>query len=670
MELSWYALSFAQSPLALLGQVSLLLALVFVLGGLWQAVLGGRSGDPRAAESASRSILAVFAFVSLSIGALLAAMVGSDFSVRYVAEHSMSTSPLWIRVTGLWGALEGSIMLWLWLLALYGAILTRTARRDALRPWVFAAMLFNLLFFVGVCATITSPFTPLATIPAQGAGPNPALQNHWMMAVHPVLLYLGFVGLAVPFAYAVAALITGRLSAHWVATVRRWTLLAWAFLTLGIVSGGWWSYETLGWGGYWAWDPVENASFIPWLLATAFLHSIQIQEKRGQLRGWNVWLIVLAYSSTVLGTFLNRSGIVQSVHAFAGGPVGGVFFGFLAVLLLGGIALAAWRALRLQDSGEPPHPVSREGAFLAGNWLFVVFAFMVLLGTLFPTLIEAVQGQRDASVGAPFYNAFAVPLSLGLLLLMGLGPLLPWRRTEGQTLGRALQLLLLAGGGAALLALLLGVRHVGVLLTLALAAYNVAGLAGLTAAHLRERRAAGLGGGLAALVASQPRRYGAYLAHIGLVMVALGITFSSVYRQDAQATLNLNQPKELLGETLELTGTRAVQRTDGHSLVAGVQIGGQPYEARMNFYQQAGSMAFPSPAVRYSFLGDTYLVVTAFDEGRQWVSVRLVKSPLIAWLWWGTLVMMVGTGLSLTAPAPARPRSAPAAAPGLAPAGD
>lgn len=648
--LSWYALSFAQSPLGLLGQLSLLLALLFGLGGLWQAIVGGRTGDPRAAQSASRATVAVFGFVTVSVGALLAAMIGSDFSVRYVAEHSMSTSPLWIRITGLWGALAGSIMLWLWLLALYAVILTRTARRDALRPWVLGTMLFNLLFFIGVCTGITSPFTPLSVIPAEGAGPNPALQNHWMMAVHPVLLYLGFVGLSVPFAYAVAALVTGRLSDYWVGTVRRWTLIAWAFLTLGIVSGGWWSYETLGWGGYWAWDPIENASFIPWLLTTAFLHSIQIQERRSQFRAWNIWLIVLAYSSTVLGTFLNRSGIVQSVHAFAGGPVGGVFFGFLALLLLSGIALTAWRAPRLRDAGEPPYLVSREGAFLAGNWLFVVFAFMVLLGTLFPTLIEATQGHRDTSVGAPFYNAFAVPLSLGLLLLMGIGPLLPWRRAAGQTLWKALRPLLIAGGLAAALALLLGVRHAGVIATVALVTYNLVGLGLLTAQHVRERRAAGLSASIGSVLGSAPRRYGAYLAHIGLLMLALGVVFSSVYRQDEQTTLNLNQPQRLLHEELELTGTRSVQRSDGHSRIADVNIDGQPFQARMNFYQQSGSMAFPAPAVRYSLTGDTYLVVTAFDETGQWASVRLIESPLIGWIWWGAAVMMLGTGLSLLNP--------------------
>ncbi|EYB69844.1 cytochrome c assembly protein [Deinococcus phoenicis] len=639
-------ISFQASGLGALGQLALLAALAFTLGGTWLAVVGGLRADTRATEAARRAVWAVFALVSLATLTLMVALLRDDFSVRYVAEHSMRTSPTWVKVTSLWGALEGSILLWAWLLAGYAFILSLTVRRDALRPWALGAMFVSLLFFVGVCASIASPFTPLAQIPADGAGPNPALQNHWMMAVHPVLLYLGFVGLSVPFAYAVAALVTGRLSDHWVVVTRRWTLLAWAFLTAAIVAGGWWSYETLGWGGYWAWDPVENASFIPWLLVTAFLHSIQIQERRGLMRSWNVWLIVLAYASTVLGTFLNRSGIVQSVHAFAGGPVGPVFLGFLAFLLILGIGLAAWRAPHLRDEADPPAPISREGAFLAGNWLFLVFAVMVLVGTLFPTVVEAVQGRRDASVGPAFYNAFAIPLGLGLLLLMGVGPLLPWRRADGQSFWRALRPLLLAGLGAALVALVLGVRAWGVLGTVALAAYNLAGLGLLTARAVKQR-----GGGLGGLVREQPRRYGAYLAHVGLIVVALGIAFSGTYRRDAQATLNASAaPVHLLNETLALQGTRRDARPYGQSAVARVLIDGQPFEARMNTYVQAGGTAFPAPAVRYGVLGDTYLVVTAFDPQGRWASVRLIESPLVSWIWWGTLIVVLGAGLTLVPP--------------------
>lgn len=649
-------LAFSQSPLGALGQLALLGALLFTLAGLWLAVVGGVRGDARATEAARRGTWAVFGLVSVAGAALLTALLRDDFTVRYVAEHSMRASPTWVKVTGLWGALEGSVMLWTWLLAGYTFFLSLTLRRDALRPWALGAMYASVLFFVGVCVGVASPFTPVAQVLTDGRGPNPALQNHWMMAIHPVLLYLGFVGLAVPFAYAVAALVTGRLSDHWVTVTRRWTLVAWTFLTAAIVAGGWWSYETLGWGGYWAWDPVENASFIPWLLATAFLHSVQIQERRGLMRAWNVWLIVLAYSSTVLGTFLNRSGIVQSVHAFAGGPVGPVFLGFLALLLVSGTLLAAWRSPYLRDPDDPPAPLSREGAFLAGNWLFVVFAVMVLAGTLFPTVVEAVSGRRDASVGPAFYNAFGVPLGLGLLLLMGVGPLLPWRRAAGEPLRRALHPLLIAGLGTAAVAFALGVRHPGVLATLALSAYNLLGLGLLTA------RAARQSGGLGRTLRAQPRRYGAYAAHAGLIVVALGLAFSGTYRRDAQVTLNVNAgPTRLLSETLELRRIETVDRGFGTSRVAHVSIDGRPYEAKLNTYAQSGSTPFPAPAVRYGVLGDTYLVMTSVDGQGRWASVRLIESPLVSWIWWGTLLICVGAGVTLVPPG--RPARAPAAAP-------
>ncbi|GAA3997795.1 heme lyase CcmF/NrfE family subunit [Deinococcus rubellus] len=637
-------ISFSASPLAALGQIGMLLALAFTLAGLWLSVLGGLRSDPRSTEAARRSVWAVFAFVSLAILALLAALLRDDFSVRYVAEHSMTTSPTWVKVTSLWGALEGSILLWTWLLSAYAFILSLTLRRDALRPWALGAMFVSLLFFVGVVVGVASPFTPLAQIPVQGQGPNPALQNHWMMAVHPVLLYLGFVGLSVPFAYAVAALITGRLSDHWLSVTRRWTLMAWMFLTAAIVAGGWWSYETLGWGGYWAWDPVENASFIPWLLTTAFLHSIQIQEKRNLLRGWNVWLIVLAYASTVLGTFLNRSGIVQSVHAFAGGPVGPVFLGFLALLLVGGVALTAWRTPRLRDLGEAPAPLSREAAFLAGNWLFLVFSAVVLLGTLFPVIVEAVTGRKN-SIGAPFFNTFAVPLGLGLLLLMGVGPMLPWRRADGEGLLKALRLPGGSGVLAALVAFGLGVRSVAVLLTLALCVYNVVGLATLTFRAARQR------GSVAALLSEQPRRYGAYTAHLGLVVLALGLAFSGAYKQSGETTLNLGQDKQVLGDTLRLESLRQANYAYGSSAIAQIRVDGTLSTPRMNVYAQDPGTTFPTPAVRYSVLGDTYLVTTTIDPKGQWASIRLIKSPLVSWIWVGTLIIVLGAGVTLLAPA-------------------
>jgi len=636
-------LSFQASALGTVGELALLAALLFTLAGLWLAVVGGVKNDPRATEGARRSVWAVFGFVTLSLVILEVALLRDDFSVRYVAEHSMRVSPTWVKVTTLWAALEGSILLWAWMLSLYAFVLSLTLRRDALRPWALGAMFVSMLFFIGVVASIASPFTPLAQIPSDGAGPNPALQNHWMMAVHPVLLYFGFVGLSVPFAYAVAALITGRLSEHWLLVTRRWTLLAWAFLTAAIVAGGWWSYETLGWGGYWAWDPVENASFIPWLLTTAFLHSLQIQERRRQLKAWNIWLIVLSYSSTVLGTFLNRSGIVQSVHAFSNGPVGAVFLGFLAFLLIAGIALAAWRSPYLRDEGTPAAPLSRESAYLAGNWLFLVFSAMVLLGTLFPVLVEAATGKKT-SVGAPFFDAFAIPLGLGLLFLMGVGPLLPWRRATGERLMGALKI----PGGAGLLALVVGfaagLRSVGVLLTLALAAYNVAGLVVLTLRATKER------GSFLALYREQPRRQGAHLAHLGLVVLALGVAFSTAYKSSAEITLNKGQPVTIAGKTAVLEGLERRTYPYGTSAVATVTLGGQTYMPRSNLYVNGGNTLYPTPSVRYGLFGDSYLVTTNLDPAGGWASVRLISSPLVSWIWVGMLIIVAGASLTLATP--------------------
>ncbi len=640
-------ISFDLSPLGAFGQVALVLSLAFALFGGYLAVLGGARGDERLGEGARRAAWGVFGFATLAIIALEVALLRDDFSVRYVAQHSMIALPLWVKVSDLWAALEGSILLWAWLLSLYAFVLSLVMKRDALRPWVLAAMFFSLIFFLGVNATLASPFTPVPSPPPDGAGPNPALQNHWMMAVHPVLLYFGFVGLSVPFAYAVGALVTKRVGAQWVTQTRRWTLVAWAFLTAAIVAGGWWSYETLGWGGYWAWDPVENASFVPWLLTTAFLHSIQIQERRRMLAAWNVWLIVAAYASTILGTFINRSGIVESVHAFASGPVGPVFLGFFAALLLLGAGLAAWRAPLLRDEHAIDSPVSREGAYLAGNVVFLAFAVMVVLGTLFPALIEALRGAR-VSVGPPFFNTFAVPLGLLLLFLMGVGPLLPWRRAPGEKLLGAMRWPGLAFLISLALTFLFGVRSVAVLLTVALCAYNVAGLMQLTARAARAR------GSLLASWREQPRRGGAHLAHLGLVVVALGLAFSGAYKREARVTLNLAQEQTVLGERLLFVGAGQQQFPDKTSFYARVYLDGREYRPHNNLYPTSRD-ALPTPAVRYGLLGDTYLVATAFDTQGKWVALRLIESPLVSWIWAGTLIVVLGAALTLASPASAAP---------------
>lgn len=637
-------LGLAFSPLGAAGTMALLFAFAFSLYALVAGIFAGQRQDARLTESVRYALWGNFAMMTAALGLLEYAILQDDFSVRYVANHSMTVSPMWVKIVTLWAALEGSILLWAWVLSLYAFMVSLTARRDVLQPWVLAVMALSVLFFVGLNLTVASPFTPVVDVPDQGKGPNPLLQNHWMMAVHPVLMYFGFVGLSVPFAYAIAALVTGRLGESWLVQTRRWTMLAWGLLTAAIVAGGWWSYEILGWGGYWAWDPVENASFLPWLLATAFIHSVQIQERRRMLKSWNLHLIIFAYAATVLGTFLTRSGVVESVHAFGSGPIGPVFLMFFALLVALGVGLATWRMPQIRDPHSLDHPVSREGAVLGGNMVFVVFTLFVLLGTLFPVLVEALRGIRT-SVGEPFYNYFAVPLGLLLLLLMGVGPILPWRRLQ-QTLWQALRIPLVTFLAGCVLAVAFGVRNIALVLCIGLCAYNLAGLITLTAQSIRAR------GGIRyfpALVREHPRRYGAYLAHVGLVFIALGIGFSSTYKARQEVTLRINKPQTVMGRSVTLQKIGFELRAERRSRVATVKIGDEILKPKLNVYVNQ-PQAVTMPAVKYHFFGDTYVTLLATKPKEGWATVALIDSPLVSWIWWGTVILLLGATLSITAP--------------------
>ncbi|MGH9002864.1 MAG: heme lyase CcmF/NrfE family subunit, partial [Acidimicrobiia bacterium] len=414
-------------------------ALGFSAAVIGVAVLGVglRRHDARLLASGRRFVLMVLGGGVVAAGAMEWALLSHDFSIRYVAENQSRATPLLYTVASLWGALEGSILLWALVLGGYLTIVTRRFRARAADPLVAWATLTGLVvaaFFFGLMLGPANPFETLAgVIPADGRGPNPLLQNHPLMAIHPPMLYLGYVGFTVPFSFAVAALVTGRVGEGWLVETRRATLVAWGFLSAGIVLGAWWSYEVLGWGGYWAWDPVENASFIPWLTATAYLHSVVVQERRGMLRVWNLSLILATFCLTILGTFLTRSGVINSVHSFTQSAIGPLLLGFLGVAAATGVGLIAWRGDRLRTPGRIDSPVSREGAFLANNLLFAGFAFVVLLGTVFPLLVEAVD-NRQLSVGEPYFDQMTLPIGLALLFLMAVAPALPWRAASGEVL--------------------------------------------------------------------------------------------------------------------------------------------------------------------------------------------------------------------------------------------
>ena len=380
-----------------------------------------------------------FGGIVLAVVMMQRALITRDFSMAYIQQVGSADTPTLYNIAAMWSALEGSILLWALILGGYTAAVAwrfRKRTNDVLVGWALIVMYVIAGFFAALSFGPADPFGAGAAGVTEGPGPNPLLQNHILVLFHPPILYLGYVGFAVPFAFAIAALVTGRLGEGWLMETRRWALFSWAFLTIGILLGGWWSYEVLGWSGVWAWDPVENASLLPWLTGTAYIHSVLVQERRGMLRVWNLSLLVATFSLTILGTFITRSGVINSVHAFGDGPVGSWLLAFFGVTVVVSLGLIAWRGDRLRSPGSIDSPISREGAFLANNVIFTVFAFIVLLGTIFPLLVEAFQDRRTV-VGAPYFDRLSMPIGLALLFLMGVAPVLPWRKASRRTAPRA-----------------------------------------------------------------------------------------------------------------------------------------------------------------------------------------------------------------------------------------
>jgi|TARA_Y100000814_G_scaffold259147_1_gene209155 cytochrome c-type biogenesis protein CcmF len=637
-----------------LGSGSTLLATALALYGAIAGIFGCLRHDARLQTSARLSAVATFLATTLAIVLMEAALLSDDFSVQYVAEQSRIASPVWVKVVTLWAALEGSVLLWAWLLTLYGAILAVTAPLNTLRPWALVIMQLVQVFFLGVVATAANPFVVLALPPLDGPGPNPLLQNHWMMAIHPVLLYLGFVGLTVPFAYAMAALIVRNPGSEWMTQTRRWTLTGWGFLSAGVIAGGWWSYEVLGWGGYWAWDPVENVSLLPWLTATAFIHSVQVQQRRHMLKAWNALLITLTFALSILGTFLIRSGIISSVHAFGDGPVGPIFLVFFVVVVITAFGLIALRWDQVRDRAELDATVSRESSILAGNLFFLAIAFTILLGTLFPLIVEAISGNK-VTVGAPFFDQVTLPLWMLVLFLMGIGPLLPWRRANNQKLWTNLTWLIGGGLIVGLIGFALGLRGVYPLLTLGLAGYNIISLVLLLLGVIVPRAKISKQP-IVAILRSYPfenrRRFGSMIVHFGIVVVSLGVMASSAFRIDEQVRLDFGTAVPF--QAYELIAIDHFMRRTPRGISAGAEVlierNGKrlaTLRPRLNMFGQ-NSQLVPSPAVLYRFQHDLYLsIASTIDPDADFVVIRAIQSPLIAWIWVGGLIVVLGTGFAL-----------------------
>jgi len=498
-----------------------------------------------------------------------------------------------------------------------------------------------------------NPFqTVSGAVPTDGAGPNPLLQNHPLMAFHPPMLYLGYVGFTVPFSFAVAALVTGRFGEGWLADTRRATLVAWGFLTAGIILGAWWSYEVLGWGGYWAWDPVENASLLPWLTGTAFIHSVIVQERRGMLRVWNLSLVIATFCLTILGTFLTRSGVVDSVHAFTQSAIGPMLLGFLGLVAAVGVGLIAWRADRLRAPGRIDSPVSRESAFLANNLLFGAFAFVVLLGTVYPLVAEALADRR-LSVGEPYFDRMTAPIGLALLFMMAAAPALPWRATSGEVLRRRLLIPAWTGGLTMLVAVIVGARELTQVLTFGLAAFALAGIA-------RQFFVGARAAGVIRAVRGNPRLYGGLVVHVGVVLIAVAIAASSSYSTKREVRLTEGESASVSGYDVTFLGSetdRSGQKTTVKARVR-VERGGDDlgvYTPAISTFPNS-TQGIGTPSVRTGLREDVYLTLVSSPNEQGRVTIGVAVNPLVLWLWVGGGVMALGTLVAL-APSLRRTRS-------------
>ncbi|HEX6506361.1 MAG TPA: heme lyase CcmF/NrfE family subunit, partial [Chloroflexota bacterium] len=631
---------------------------------------------------------AVFLLVVMANALMVYALVTHDFSVKYVADVGSRETPLYYTVISLWAALEGSILFWALILSAYTALflLLYRHRFAELRPYVTGVLLAISAFFLFVIAFPGDPFASINPVPADGPGPNPLLQNHPMMGLHPPLLYLGYVGLSVPYAIAIASLLARSTTPEVLRLIRRWALVPWVFLSLGITAGMWWSYAVLGWGGYWSWDPVENASVMPWLVTTAFLHSLQVQERRRMLKTWTMSLIVAAWLLSIFGTFLTRSGVLASVHSFTQTPIGPVFLTFFGLFLLASIILLTARSADLGVPGTLDAIVCRETAFLFNNLLFIAITFTILLGTIFPLVAEAVQGTQ-LSVGGPYFDHIAVPIGFALLFLMGVGPALPWGATRLEELQYRLLGPVIAGAITILVLLVIGVRGISALVTFGLAAFVLAVTLARIAGDARMRRR---NSGetwvpsVARLVRANPRRYGGYLAHIGVLLAVIGIAASQSYGLRASATLRPGQALTVGGYTVRYLGfqarpqsNRMVLQANLSTSRAGEALGN--LQPSLNYYATSQQPIVtpavqeepwdlipglaaghnPLPRMAQVFQGrnpleDLYVVLQGIDttnvsrhDPNRAIIVQVMVNPMVGFIWLGGFLMGLGGAAAL-----------------------
>jgi len=642
----------------LVGELSLWVAILMAAWSTTVSWAGAYQRRPDLVFSGERAMYATFAFTLVASLGLWYALFTHDFSLRFVSSYTSRNLPSIYTFTAFWAGQAGSMLFWTLILSMYGAIAVFVNRRNLrqMMPWVTGTLGLVTLFFLLTTAFGANPFERLDWVPVDGRGMNPQLQNPGM-AIHPPMLYLGYVATAVPFAFAIGALITRQLDGEWLAAVRRWSLLSWFFLTIGIALGMWWAYVELGWSGYWAWDPVENSSALPWFTGTAFLHSIMIQEKRGMLKKWNVTLVVLTFLLSILGTFITRSGVIESVHAFAQSSVGSWFLGFLIAATVLTVILVSTRLKDMEATAELESMVSREAAFLYNNLVLVGIAFATLWGTLFPILSEWVQGEK-ITVGIPFFNSVNTPLGLILLALTGIGPLIAWRRASTANLKRQFATPVAVGVASVVVLLALGMRHFYAIVFYGISAFvaTTITLEFVKGIGARMRMySEGLFAASTRLVIRNRRRYGGYIVHFGVVVMFAA--FAGMFFKKDYAEVELKQGEtyaatDPFGDTWTFTSqgmsryktlNREVTAITLETARNGKPMGFMVAEKRQHFDATGATTFEPSTEVAINEMAkqDVYVFFSGLLDAETAV-LHIHFNPLVVWVWMGGFIMAFG----------------------------
>lgn len=656
-----------------IGFFSILLALGCALYAVVMAAFSWARRERILLASARQAALFTFPLLTLASVLLIYLLVQGDYNVEYVFSASNREMPFYLKVTALWGGQAGSLLFWSWLMSVFttSALLGRWERDLDSMPIVILVMMVTLGFFIGLVvffenpfvrfwqvfdgSVITSVFPPpnaIPFVPENGRGLNPLLR-HLGMIIHPPMLYLGFVGFVVPYAFALAALVNRRVDDEWLRITRRWTVIGWLFLSLGLILGGRWAYDVLGWGGFWGWDPVENAALMPWLTGTAFLHSSMIQEKRGMLKRWNMILIILTYALVIFGTFLTRSGVLSSVHSFAQSAIGPSFFVFIAVTFIVSLVLLAREWEHLKDENQLEGMLSRESAFLLNNLLFMGIAVSVFWGTVYPLISEVFTNQK-VTVGPPFYNQVTGPQFMGLLFLMGVAPLLAWRKASTQQLGRLMVIPLIFSVIVVAALLVLGIFNIGALIgfwvVALVAATTVLEFVRGTQARMKTTQE-NVFTALFTLMARNRRRYGGYIIHLGVIVMAIGIIGATLFQSETQGRLNQGQELRLGNYTMRFDDVIHFTHTDSrevHRATVSIFRDGEyltTLHPRRDIYElSSGLQPMTIPGVRSSIEDDVYVLLVDWEPvGIDGATFKVYVNPLINWVWAGGLVFILGT---------------------------